>query len=138
MLTLKKKISNKQFKKSLITAKLKQKIDKAPIVIFNNVMNTGENLNTLDKTVGLSKYSKPFIRDLQAIVIKFPFKLSVYTSNSCFLTLKNINSLIIKHKNILLKYVNNKTIKDNFNYLTVFKKASVLLNSILCIKQLYN
>ncbi len=124
MLTLK-KISPKQFKKKLITAKLQNKIlNSKNIVLYNTVLNPTEDLSAFD----LNKFSKNFIEAFKNITFKFPAKVKIYDNNSFLKDFNNFNSVAIKNNNLLLKNVANKKIINNISYVHVYKSLSSLLN----------
>ena len=120
------KISHKQFKKKLITAKLQNKILKSKnIVLYNTVLHSKEDASALD----LNKFSKNFIQAFTSIIFKFPAKVKIYEDNSFLKDFTNFSSIAIKNNNLLLKNVVNNKIISNSSYAHVYKSFSSLTNS---------
>ena len=122
-----KKISQKQFKKALITAKLQNKIYQSKnIILYNNVISSKESLCALD----LNKFSKNFIQAFKNIIFKFPAKINIYDNNFSFLNdFNDLNSIIIKNNNLVLKNLKNKKIINSISYINVYKSLLSLSNS---------
>lgn len=120
------KISHKQFKKKLITAKLQNKILKSKnIVLYNTVLQAKEDSSALD----LNKFSKNFIQAFKNIIFKFPAKVKIYEDNSFLNDFTNFSSIAIKNNNLLLRNIVNNKIVSNSSYVHVYKSISSLTNS---------
>lgn len=120
------KISHKQFKKKLITAKLQNKILKSKnIVLYNTVLQAKEDSSALD----LNKFSKNFIQAFKNIIFKFPAKVKIYEANSFLNDFTNFSSIAIKNNNLLLRNIVNNKIVSNSSYVHVYKSISSLTNS---------
>lgn len=119
------KISNKRFKKRLITAKLQNKIIQSKSIVLSNVV-----LNPLktNSSVDLNKFSKNFINIFKNIIFKFPAKVSTYNENAFLTDFNNFGSIIVKNNNLLLKYITNKKLINNFVYFNTYKQLSSTIN----------
>lgn len=126
-MVLEKKISNKQFRKTLITAKLLNKISNSKNIILSNVILNSTSLST---KADLNKFSQNFLNSFKGLVFKFPAKLNLYENNAFIQDFKELRSIFVKNNNLLIKCVLNKSVYRNFLPVNVFKQLSISLNSL--------
>jgi len=123
------KISHKQLKKTLITAKLQNKIFHSKnIVLYNNVLSFNKN-KSFSSSFDLNKFSKNFFNAFKNVIFKFPAKVKIYDNNFCFLNdFADFSSIVIKNNNLVLKNIKNSKIIQNFSYVHVYKLLFSLIN----------
>ncbi len=119
------KVSNKRFKKRLITAKLQNKINQSKSVVLSNVVLNSTKVNS---SVDLNKFSKNFINIFKNIVFKFPAKVSTYNDTAFLADFNNFGSIIVKNNNLLLKHITNKKLINNLVYFNTYKQLSNTIN----------